>query len=514
MISTARPRLRIWLGRQEFESLHPLHPPITFPSDLRYLLKLRIESVFLPEIASNISSNKTSNTFTLMPDFLTRRNGTWHFARRVPTEFAHLDRRGVVKHSTKIRIASDRGAVRASRVAEKFNSSLEQHWRVLADSDSKEGVDSYNEARRRARQLGFDYIENAQLVAGPAAERLERLETLVAKDLVNDEGAREAVLGLKKKPVFKISKIFEEYEAETKDQVLDLSPDQLRIWRNARKRVVKSFVGVISDKFITELTIDDAIDFRNFWRDRVVQEGIAAKSANREIGQLSGMIKELNILRRLGLPDLFRGLRLKGEVDKEPTPYENKFIQNRLLADGALDGLNEDARYIIYVIADSGLRPSEIVNLNRKTIHLSAKIPYVSVLPDGRNAAAGSAKNITPNREKAASNEAGSNGNTSASAWTNRTRSHPWAARCANASTAADRSIPTTVPSGATARTRSSAVSPPPQPMSRTLSPGCGASAAKAPRPSVASCSSKGSRTSAHAPTRTSSWGSAGRGLI
>ena len=318
-----------------------------------------------------------------MPDFLTRRNGTWHFARRVPTEFAHLDRRGVVKHSTKIRIASDRAAVRASRVAEKFNSSLEQHWRALAGSDSREGVDRYNEARKRARQLGFDYIENAQLVAAPAAERLERLEALVTKDLVNDGEAREAVLGLKKKPVFRVSKTFEEYEAETKDQVLDLSPDQLRIWRNARIRVVKSFGGV-SDKLITELTVDDAIDFRNFWRDRVVQEGIAAKSANREIGQLSGMIKELNILRRLGLPDLFRGLRLKGEVDKEPTPYENKFIQNRLLADGALDGLNEDARYIIYVIADTGLRPSEIVNLNRKTIHLNARIPYVSVLPDGR----------------------------------------------------------------------------------------------------------------------------------
>jgi integrase len=96
------------------------------------------------------------------------------------------------------------------------------------------------------------------------------------------------------------------------------------------------------------------------------------------------MIKELNILRRLGLPDLFKGLRPKGEVDKEPTPYETKFIQNRLLADGALDGLNEDARYIIYVIADTGLRPSEVVNLNSKTIHLKAKIPHVSVLPDGR----------------------------------------------------------------------------------------------------------------------------------
>jgi integrase len=319
-----------------------------------------------------------------MPDFLTRRNGSWHFARRVPTEFAHLDRRGVVRHSTKIRIASDRAAVRASRVAERFNSSLEQYWRSLADKDSRDGVNSYNEARRRARQLGFDYVENAQLVAAPTAEQLARLETLVANDLVNDKEAREAVLGLKKKPVFKVSKIFEQYEVETKDQVLDLSPDQLRIWRNARKRVVNSFVGVVGDKLITELTIEDAIDFRNFWRDRVVQEGIAAKTANREIGQLSGMIKELNILRRLGLPELFKGLRLKGEVDKEPTPYDTKFVQDRLLADGALDGLNEDARYIIYVIADTGLRPSEVVNLNRKTIHLNAKIPYVSVLPDGR----------------------------------------------------------------------------------------------------------------------------------
>ena len=58
------------------------------------------------------------------------------------------------------------------------------------------------------------------------------------------------------------------------------------------------------------------------------------------------------------------------------------------------------------------------------------------------NAAAGSVKNITPNREKATSNEAGSKGNTCASAWTNRTRSHPLAARFANASTAADRSTP------------------------------------------------------------------------
>ena len=70
------------------------------------------------------------------------------------------------------------------------------------------------------------------------------------------------------------------------------------------------------------------------------------------------------------------------------------------------------------------------------------------------------------------------------------------------------------VPSGATARARSKAVSPPPQPMSRTLSPECAASAHKARRPSGASCSSNSSRTSAHALTRTSSLVSADKELI
>jgi hypothetical protein len=54
-----------------------------------------------------------------MPDFLTRRSGKWHFVRRVPAEFARFDERGIVKHSTKVRIAQDRTGRRVARVADK-----------------------------------------------------------------------------------------------------------------------------------------------------------------------------------------------------------------------------------------------------------------------------------------------------------------------------------------------------------------------------------------------------------
>ena len=65
-------------------------------------------------------------------------------------------------------------------------------------------------------------------------------------------------------------------------------------------------------------------------------------------------------------------------------PFETEFIQHKLLATGALDALNEDARYVLYVVAETGMRPSEVVNLQEDAIRLDAKIPYVKVQPDGR----------------------------------------------------------------------------------------------------------------------------------
>jgi integrase len=319
-----------------------------------------------------------------MPDFLTRRNGTWHFVRRVPTEFADHDSRGIVKHSTKIKIANDRSGRRAARVAEKFNENLEVFWKALSEGQSKETLNSYELARSRARALGFDYVENEHLLQQRSEARLERLETLVSKGVANDAGARSALLGTEKRPTLMLSKLFVEYEGLTKGEVKDLSPDQLRIWRNGRLRAIERFVEQIGDKPVTEITFDDGIDYCEWWRDRVNEGELEAKTANKDIGQLSRMLKDISVRRRLNLPDIFKGLRLKGETERQRVPYETEFVQKRIFAKGALDGLNEDARFVLYIVADTGLRPSEVVNLQENAIFLKSSIPYVSILPDGR----------------------------------------------------------------------------------------------------------------------------------
>ena len=216
-----------------------------------------------------------------MPDFLTRRCGTWHFVRRVPVEFTHLDSRGIVKHSTKVRIVQDRTGRPAARVASKLNDALELYWKSLADGHSKADFSRYDEARRRARSLGFEYIENTQLLMLPPEQRLDRIETLVALGATNDASARAALLGTVKRPAFPLSKLFEEYEAMTKDEVKDFSPNQLRVWRNSRIRAVENFVSVVDDKPVNEITIDDAIDYTEWWRDRVINDDVASKARTR-----------------------------------------------------------------------------------------------------------------------------------------------------------------------------------------------------------------------------------------
>jgi hypothetical protein len=227
-----------------------------------------------------------------MPDFLTRRNGTWHFVRRVPAEFTAFDPRGVIRHSTKVRIATDRTGRRAARVADRLNAELEAYWPQLAGDRSDETMRGYDQARRRARSLGFEYAENSEILMFPMQKRLERLETLLARNLHNDAGARAALLGTAPRPSFPLSKLFEEYEAVTKDETQKFSRNQLRVWRGGRMRVVREFVDVVGDKPVTELTQDAGIDYSEWWRERVLAGGATAKSANESIRMLSRMLKE------------------------------------------------------------------------------------------------------------------------------------------------------------------------------------------------------------------------------
>jgi len=82
--------------------------------------------------------------------------------------------------------------------------------------------------------------------------------------------------------------------------------------------------------------------------DTSVKTGeVHASSANKSIGMLSRMLKELSVRRRLKTPPIFAGLRLRAPETRTRKTYDREFIQTRLLANHALDGLIRAASAIV-----------------------------------------------------------------------------------------------------------------------------------------------------------------------
>ncbi len=122
-----------------------------------------------------------------MANYLVRRESFWRFVRRVPQEYADLDKRGIVQQSTKIRVADDPKAIRASQVANNLNAALERYWRDLAESDSAQAVRDYEAAIKAAKRLGISAhisapVDDDKRIIAELRERIRKLTGERAED--------------------------------------------------------------------------------------------------------------------------------------------------------------------------------------------------------------------------------------------------------------------------------------------------------------------------------------------
>ena len=319
-----------------------------------------------------------------MNQYLTQRHGVWHYVRRVPSEYQALDTRGIVKLSTKVKIANDRKGTKAGRVAARMNATLEAYWRALSESKTTEARQAYADAVKLARSLGFEYQTASAGAEKPIAEMLTRIETLMVGERWKDPALRKATLGGVEKPKIMLSDLFTEYEATQRTNLSKMSPDQVRKWTNAKKRAVEILIERIGNKALDELSRDDALAYSDWWEDRVITEGIGAGTANKNISHIGGMIRAVNKRHDLRLDAVFAGTRIEGGRDGQRKPFDLDFIKNVILADGQLADLNDEARDVVYAVMETGARPSEIINLSRRQIVLDAAIPHIRIQPEGR----------------------------------------------------------------------------------------------------------------------------------
>jgi len=305
----------------------------------------------------------------------------YYFNRRVPIEMKPYDPRPLVRVSLKT--DSRRDAVRLAMI---HNDQLESYWRELVVSSKKHETAAYNDVVQKARRLGFTYVPSGALADFSLSEIHRRIDKAAKAEAC--ETTIAALLGGAEKPRVMLADVIEHYLSFTKQKVVNKSANQVRKWVNPRRLAMKDFVQCVGNKELLHVTRDDIFKYRDWWLGRIEKQTVLASTANKNLIHVKAIIEMVNENMQLQIDTrtLFSKLLLENFNEKQRLPFENDYIVKTLLNSNNLAGLNGQAKWVLYAIAETGAGISEQVGLLPEDIILDAEIPHIIITPRHKKA--------------------------------------------------------------------------------------------------------------------------------
>lgn len=318
------------------------------------------------------------------PDrFIVQRSGIYYYKRRVPTEVRHLDDRG---EHIRISLKTD-DLAKARALRDLYEAADNDLWGALVGGASKDTASrAYLAATRRAAALGFTYRPARDIAAEDIDTVLQRIEA--AKPEL-PRTAVKALVGAVAQPTVPISQAFATYVAEiSPHKIAGKSQGQKKRWEAVKRLAVDSFISVVGDLPMADITRENARAYYQHWMDRLAprkgKPTHSPSSGNRRIGDLRVLYGAY--WTHMGEPDRdnpFDKLTYdeRGKRSRRRPPIPLAWITGTLLKPGALTRMNAEARGIVLVVAEIGARPSEICNLRTDAIVLDHEIPHLKIEP-------------------------------------------------------------------------------------------------------------------------------------
>nr|WP_232230447.1 tyrosine-type recombinase/integrase [Marivivens sp. JLT3646] len=252
-------------------------------------------------------------------------------------------------------------------------------WEAQLLGQSDDAFERQKSAKLVAQGMGFDYVPIDQVAQLSTEAILERVEAAVSAIGPRNEQTLSALLGAEPAQKLRLSEVLEKFWENSQDLILGKSADQVRRWKNPRKKAFANFISVVGDLPVDELTKSDFLQFRKWWLTRIEMEGLTPNSANKDLVHLQSVLKKVNDLLSLNLTLEFGGQKMKEKPKTDRPPFSDVWIVERILRPGALDGLNPEARAILLVMINTGCRPSEIAGLSPDEIVLDGPVPYIMI---------------------------------------------------------------------------------------------------------------------------------------
>ena len=151
--------------------------------------------------------------------------------------------------------------------------------------------------------------------------------------------------------------------------------DKSRVFYRAGQRNINTVISLLGDRPIDEYSTSDASSLR----DHLIEKGLKVASIKRMFSTIKSVInltireeglKCNNAFSRTYMPDL------DDSNQRQPITNEDiKSIQNECMK------LDDEKRWLIALISDTGMRLSEAAGLSKDDLKLNESIPYVDIRP-------------------------------------------------------------------------------------------------------------------------------------
>lgn len=328
------------------------------------------------------------------------KEGFWCLHRRVPKPYAPYERRAWVTISTGIRVAQDPRAILARQKIETLDRDLKRYWESLSAGETPASAKAIFAAKKLAVQQNCPVVTDASILSGHLTELARRMELLIPgldlaaaiKDPPDTLAARITLAaGLPEREVsddrsgLRVSQMIEEVERINATTLAQKSPAQRKRWKDHRQTNLDLLLRIIgSDPLVAELSTKHTHPFRQHFQSRVLNNEIEINSANRAMNTVAGLYSVIANFYQYEVKNPFTGTRILGGQDGKRVPFDPAFIQSHILREGFFDEVNPEARRLIYLTVETGLRLSEACGLTEEDIHLDRDFPYVKITRRGR----------------------------------------------------------------------------------------------------------------------------------
>ena len=148
-----------------------------------------------------------------------------------------------------------------------------------------------------------------------------------------------------------------------------------KVFHRGAERNIQSVIDVLSNRPLDEYSSSDAAAYRDY----LLKRGLTTNSVKRNFATIRSVINLAiqehglecrNAFSKVYLPDLDDAKKRK------PIPIENiKEIQRECMS------IDDEARWLVALISDTGMRLSEVAGLHIDDIKLNCEIPHIDLKP-------------------------------------------------------------------------------------------------------------------------------------